>query len=129
MSHPERLGDYLEHIAGAIERAIRYVGGLEDLAMLEQDEKSQDAIVRALTVIGEAAVKIQRDAPQFVIVHPELPWSQLRGIRNKIVHDYFDIAWDVVWDTVRQDLPPLLQHVRSLLNCAGDVPLADREKK
>jgi uncharacterized protein with HEPN domain len=83
MSHPERLGDYLEHIAGAIERAIRYVGGLEDLAMLEQDEKSQDAIVRALTVIGEAAVKIQRDAPQFVIVHPELPWSQLRGIRNR----------------------------------------------
>ncbi|MGC8518133.1 MAG: hypothetical protein ACP5P4_06335 [Steroidobacteraceae bacterium] len=39
MSHPERLGDYLEHIAGAIERAIRYVGDLDDLAMLEQDEK------------------------------------------------------------------------------------------
>jgi hypothetical protein len=56
VSHPERVEDYLEHIAGAIERAIRYTGSLESLAALEQDEQAQDAIVRTLTVIGEAAV-------------------------------------------------------------------------
>jgi uncharacterized protein with HEPN domain len=44
-----------------------------------------------------------------------LPWSQMRGIRNKVIHDYFDVAWDVVWETVKVDLPPLLQQVKSLL--------------
>lgn len=116
MSHSERVEDYLEHIAGAIERAIRYTERMESLAALEQDEQAQDAIVRTLTVIGEAAVRIQKAAPEFVAAHPELPWSPMRGIRNKVVHDYFDVAWDVVWDTVKQDLPPLLEQVKSLLN-------------
>lgn len=118
MSHPERVEDYLEHIAAAIERAMRYIGSLDDLAALEQDEKAQDAIVRTLTVIGEAAVRIHKEAPEFVSAHPELPWSQMRGIRNKVVHDYFDVAWDVVWDTVKQDLPPLLKQIESLLKSA-----------
>ena len=89
---------------------------MESLAALEQDEQAQDAIVRTLTVIGEAAVRIQKAAPEFAAAHPELPWSPMRGIRNKVVHDYFDVAWDVVWDTVKQNLPPLLEQVKSLLN-------------
>ena len=119
MSHPERAEDYLEHIADAIERAMRYIAGLEDLAALERDEKAQDAVVRTLTVIGEAAVRIHKEAAQFVTEHPDLPWSQMRGIRNKVVHDYFDVAWDVVWDTVKQDLPPLLDQVRALLKATN----------
>ena len=119
MSHPERVEDYLEHIADAIERAIRYTERLGNLAALEQDELTQDAIVRTLAVIGEAAVRIQKAAPEFVIVHPGVPWSQMRGIRNKVVHDYFDVAWDVVWDTVKQDFPPLLEQIKSLLKSTG----------
>ncbi len=92
MSHPERVEDYLEHIARAVERAIRYVGSVKDLTALEEDEKAQDAIVRTITVIGEAAVRIQRAAPEIIAAHPEVPWSQMRGIRNKLVHDYFDVA-------------------------------------
>ena len=126
MSHPERVEDYLEHIADAIERAMRYIAGLEDLAALERDEKAQDAVVRTLTVIGEAAVRIHREAPQFVAEHPELPWSQMRGIRNKVVHDYFDVAWDVVWDTVKQDLPPLLDQIRALLKATDGGSVSKR---
>ncbi len=124
MSHPERVEDYLQHIADAIERAIRYASNLQSLQALEQDELSQDAIVRTLTVIGEAAVRIQKQAPEFVTAHPELPWGPMRGIRNKVVHDYFDVAWDVVWESVKQDLPPLLQQVQSLLKSliGGAVP-------
>ncbi|MGH8179580.1 MAG: HepT-like ribonuclease domain-containing protein [Steroidobacteraceae bacterium] len=122
MSHPERVEDYLEHIADAIERAIRYTGSLGSLAALEQDELAQDAIVRTLTVIGEAAVRLYKEAPQFVTEHPELPWSRMRGIRNKVVHDYFDVAWDVVWDTVKQDLPPLLDQVKALLKATNGGP-------
>lgn len=115
MTHPERVEDYLEHIADAIERATRYVGNLENLQALEQDQQAQDAIVRTIAVVGEAANRIQKVAPEFVTKHPMLPWSQMRGIRNKVIHDYFDVAWDVVWETVKVDLPPLLQQVRSLL--------------
>jgi uncharacterized protein with HEPN domain len=115
MTHPERVDDYLEHIADAIERAIRYVGNLENLQALERDQQAQDAIVRTLAVIGEAANRIQKAAPEFVAEHPALPWGQMRGIRNKVIHDYFDVAWDVIWETVKADLPPLLQQVRSLL--------------
>lgn len=66
-------------------------------------------------MIGEAANRIQKVAPKFVTEHPALPWSQMRGIRNKVIHDYFDVAWDVVWETVKVDLPPLLHQVKSLL--------------
>lgn len=115
MSHPERLTDYLEHIVGAIDRASRYLRNLPDLPALERDEQVQDAVVRTLAVIGEAATKAQKAAPEFVARHPEMPWSQMRGIRNKVVHDYFDVAWDVVWNTVKDDLPPLRRQVEALL--------------
>jgi uncharacterized protein with HEPN domain len=124
MSHPERAEDYLEHIADAIERAIRYAANLQSLQALERDTLSQDAIVRTLTVIGEAAVRLQKEAPEFVAAHPELPWGPMRSIRNKVVHDYFEVAWDIVWESVKQDLPPLLEQVQSLLQSktAGSTP-------
>ena len=71
-------------------------------------------------MIGEAANRIQKVAPKFVAEHPALPWSQMRGIRNKVIHDYFDVEWDVVWETVKVDLPPLLQQVKSLLTPPKD---------
>jgi uncharacterized protein with HEPN domain len=82
MKHPGRVRDYLEHIADAIERATRYAKNAGTLEALERDEQAQDAIVRTIAVIGEAAAKIQKDAPEFVAAHPELPWKQMRDIRN-----------------------------------------------
>src|ERR1700675_3817998 len=75
----------------------------------------QDAIVRTIAVIGEAAAKIQKDAPEFVAAHPDLPWKQMRDIRNKVIHDYFNVVWDIVWDTIKDDLPSVLKNIRSLL--------------
>jgi hypothetical protein len=76
MTHPDRAKDYLEHIAEAIGRAMRYVGSLTNLEALEKDELAQDAIVRTIAVIGEAANRIQKVAPEFVAKHPEIPWSK-----------------------------------------------------
>jgi uncharacterized protein with HEPN domain len=115
MTHPERAEDYLEHMADAIERAIKYAGRLGSLEALERDEQAQDAIVRTIAVVGEAANRLQKVAPEFQAAHPGLPWNQMRGIRNKVIHDYFDVDWDVVWDTLQTDFPPLLQQIRSLL--------------
>jgi uncharacterized protein with HEPN domain len=115
MTHPERVEDYLEHICDAIRRATRYAENAGSLEGLESNEQIQDAIVRTIAVIGEAAARIQKEAPDFIAAHPELPWMQMRSIRNKVIHNYFDVAWDIVWDTVQVDLPPLLQKITALL--------------
>lgn len=116
MMHPERVEDYLEHISLAIVRASRYVEPLDNAQALEQNEQVQDAVLRNIMIIGEAAAKICKMDSTFVTAHPEIPWIEMRGIRNKIVHDYFDIDWYVVWLTVKDDLPRLKEQIDSLLS-------------
>jgi uncharacterized protein with HEPN domain len=53
--------------------------------------------------------------PEFVVSHPELPWIEMRGMRNKMIHEYFDVDWDIVWRTVRDDLPALRQQIEDVL--------------
>ncbi len=115
MTHPERSADYLGHIVDAIDRATRYAVSVGSLAGLEQNQMVQDAIVRTLSVIGEAVTRLQKESPEFVTAHPEVPWSLMRGMRNKIIHEYFDVAWDVVWNTVQGDLPALRQQIAELM--------------
>lgn len=59
-------------------------------------------------IIGEAATKVMDVDPEFVSAHPEVPWRNMRGMRNRIAHGYFEINLDVVWDTVQTALPQLL---------------------
>jgi len=115
VTHDERIEDYLKHIAAAIDRARRYAGSVGTLPRLEQDELVQDAIVRTLAVIGEAVTQLQKVAPEFLVTHPEVPWNLMRGMRNKIIHDYIDVDWDVVWNTVQDDLPTVRQQIAELL--------------
>jgi len=56
-----------------------------------------------------------RDYLEHIADAIERAWSLMRGMRNKIIHDYFDVAWDVVWNTIQQDLPPLLKQINTLL--------------
>jgi uncharacterized protein with HEPN domain len=115
MTHPERVEDYLVYIAAAIERATGYVQHLDSLEALEHNQQAQDAVARNIQVIGEAATKIQKMAPDFAANHPELPWTERRGMRNKMIHNYFDVDWKIVWSTVKNDLPQLKQQIDRLL--------------
>jgi len=115
VKHPERLEDYLAHILQAIERAIRYIAALESTVVLQENEQTQDAVVRNIEIIGEAAGRIQAMAPAFVRRHAGLPWLEMRGMRNKMIHEYFDVDWDIVWATVKNDLPQLKQQIEALL--------------
>ena len=83
MKHPERVEDYLDHIAQAIQRATQYVDGVGSLAAFEQSQRDQDAVIRNLEIIGEAANRIQRDTPEFVAAHPQLPWIEMRGCATR----------------------------------------------
>jgi uncharacterized protein with HEPN domain len=86
----------VEHIVQAIQRATRYIQHLDSAAALRQNEQIQDAVVRNIEIIGEAAGGIQNIIPEFVANHPELPWIEMRGMRNKMIHEYFDVDWGIV---------------------------------
>jgi uncharacterized protein with HEPN domain len=122
MRHPERVEDYLGHIAEAIERARSYVQPLPDLHAFEQNPLVQDAVVRNIEIIGEAVNHINRVAPEFIAQHPELPWDDMRDMRNVVIHAYFAVDLEVVWRTVQEDLPKLKQQIDQLLSQPPSAP-------
>lgn len=110
-----RLTDYLTHILTAIERIDEYTAGL-DAAGFAVDERTQDAVIRNIEVIGEASRRIQARHPEFAAEHPELPLSSAYQMRNAVAHGYFEVDMDIVWKTVVGDLPTLAGLVRSILD-------------
>ncbi len=115
MKHPERVEDYLEHIAAAIERATGYLRPVPDREAFQRNPQVQDAVVRNIEIIGEAVNKINGTAPDFIEQHPELPWAQMRGMRNVAIHEYFFVDLEIVWTTVKNDFPKLRQQIDALL--------------
>ena len=101
-----RLSDYLEHMRQAAADAVGFVEGMSRTDFLN-DKRTQQAVVMSLIVLGEAATKVMDHYPDFADAHPQIPWRNMRGMRNRIAHGYFDIDQDVVWDTVQAALPPL----------------------
>jgi uncharacterized protein with HEPN domain len=112
---PERVEDYLKHIVEAIERATHYLQRVPDLAAFQKNTQVQDAVVRNIEVIGEAVNNIQRTAPDFIEQHQQVPWAQMRAMRDVMIHEYFFIDLRTVWTTVKDDLPKLKQQINRLL--------------
>jgi uncharacterized protein with HEPN domain len=113
-AHPERVREYLQHIVEAIDRACGYVAGMDALAF-DRDTRTQDAVMRALQIVGEAANKARLADPQLQGRSPEIPWDLMYGMRNRIIHDYFEVDLDVIWQTIKQDLPVLRAQIVQLL--------------
>jgi uncharacterized protein with HEPN domain len=101
-----RLGDYIGHIVEAIERCHDYVEDMDEIAFLS-DRKTQDAVIRTFEVIGEASNNIRKAHPEFVTAHPEIPFAQASGMRNRLSHGYFQVDLAAVWAPIHADLPPL----------------------
>jgi uncharacterized protein with HEPN domain len=101
-----RLGDYLSHMLEASRLAREYVLGLKKDDFLH-DRRTQQAVVLNLITIGEAAGRIVSEFKEFAASHPEIPWGQMRGMRNRMAHGYFDIDLNIVWETVQSSLPDL----------------------
>ncbi|HTA65448.1 MAG TPA: DUF86 domain-containing protein [Xanthomonadaceae bacterium] len=107
------VSDYLEHILEAIARASRYTEQAGSLEAFERDGLLQDATVRCIEIIGEAAGKIQKADPAFTAAHPEIPWAQMSAMRNRVIHGYFEVDYAIVWSTVRNDLSTLAGSVKA----------------
>jgi uncharacterized protein with HEPN domain len=108
-----RLPDYLDHMIEAAQLACTYVDGIGRDDFLG-DKRTQQAVILNLVVIGEAATKLLTDHPEFVARHADVPWRNMKGMRNRIAHGYFDINLDVVWDTVKTALPDLLERISAI---------------
>ena len=123
MSDP-RLPDYLDHIRRAATGAQQYLEGTELSEFLE-DEFVQDAVMMKFIVMGEAATRILNGYPDFAENHPEIPWRQMRGMRNRMAHGYFDIDYETVWVTVQEFLPDVLRVLPDLSPEPDDAPGMD----
>ena len=93
----------IQDILDAVYAIQKYTQGMEFETFIE-DRRTVDAVVRNLIIIGEAAVHVSEDVCR---KHPEVPWYDMRGMRNFVVHEYFRANDMVVWDTVQVDLSPL----------------------
>jgi uncharacterized protein with HEPN domain len=96
--------DRLRHMRDAASSAVEFAAG-KDRAVLGSDRMFQFAIVRAVEIIGEAAAHVP-DAMR--AAHPEIRWGDIVGMRNRLVHGYFDVDLDIVWETVDVHLPALI---------------------
>ena len=98
-------------IIAAAEDAIGFITGLDEAAFLAS-KLHQNAVERALEIIGEAARNLSNG---FKAKHPEFPWRDIIGMRNRLIHGYSDLDLDVVWDVVRNMLPELVTALCPLL--------------
>jgi uncharacterized protein with HEPN domain len=101
----------LRHMLEAAEEAARFAAGVSR-GDLDTNRMLAFALVRALEIIGEAAGRVSEETRRG---HPELPWEDMTGMRNRIIHAYFDVDLDRVWDTVTEDLPSLMARLRAIL--------------
>lgn len=101
---------YISHIAEAIEKIEGYVGELTYEQFLK-DNKTLDAVIRQLEIIGEVANNISEE---FQNAHPELPWSKIISMRNRLIHEYFGVNEEIVWDTIEKKLPVLKKQIEEL---------------
>jgi len=105
-----RDSDYLRDVQEAIHRIQSYTSGLTYEQFLD-DEKTQDAVIRNLQVMGEAVRKL---SDSLTAAYPAVPWREIAGLRNRIVHDYFGINYDIIWAVIRAEIPLLLKQISKI---------------
>ena len=95
--------DYLEDIVDAMEKAESFISGM-DFQTFSDDDKTHFAVVRALEVIGEAVKHVPDHVKK---KYPQVPWRDIAGMRDKLIHEYFGVKLKVVWNTVKSEIPEL----------------------
>jgi uncharacterized protein with HEPN domain len=110
MSADRPIDDYLADIIEAISDISSFIAGL-DYEGFAADKKTVNAVIRSLEVIGEAVKKIPTGLRQ---KHNDLPWKEIAGTRDKLIHEYFGVDLQILWETAKSDLVPLEKAIRSL---------------
>ena len=97
----KEYNDYFEDILNSILKIEEFIKGMT-FENFQDDEKTIFAVIRALEIMGEAAKKMPQSVRN---KHPQIPWREISGMRDKLIHGYFGVDLKVVWDTVKKDIP------------------------
>lgn len=106
----------LQHMVDAANEAISFVAD-KSKSEVETDRALVLALVKSIEIFGEAASKVSRELR---LQTPEIPWADIIAMRNRLIHSYFDVNLDIVWQTVTEELPPIVTRLQMLLalrNC------------
>jgi uncharacterized protein with HEPN domain len=103
--------DYLRHILAEADYLIGRSAGVAFEAFIA-DETLRRAFVRSLEIVGEAAKKVP---DEFRAGHPGVEWRAMAGMRDRLIHDYFGVDYELVWDVVRNRIPELRQQIAAIL--------------
>lgn len=102
----------ITHILQSIKSVEKYSKGLEKERFMNDEEK-QDAIIRKLEVIGEAVANLE---DKFKQDYPNVPWQDISDMRNRLIHEYFAVDLDLVWEVLQNDLPALKANILKIEN-------------
>jgi len=108
--------DYLQDIIDSINDIESFVNGV-DFDSFGKDKKTMNAVVRSLEIIGEAVKKIPEDMKD---KNPDIPWKNMSGMRDKLIHEYFGIDEEIVWNVATEELPPLRPLFKKILKELGE---------
>lgn len=103
---------------GSIDAILGFVRGKNRIDLSESRLLSS-AIIRELEILGEAAGKISQETQSR---SPELPWRQIIGMRNRLIHAYFDVDYDIIWETIHQSLPILRSQIEKVIDDTPKYP-------
>ena len=106
---------YLRHVIDASERIAEYLDGV-NLVQFEKNHLLQDGVIRQLEIVGEAIKRVSKDLRT---AYPEVPWQDIAGMRDKLIHDYFGVDIETVWLTAHDDISILKEQVKGILRDLG----------
>lgn len=111
MNSEKDITIYLKDILDSIIKGLSFIKDMnyEDF---ENDDKTQYALIRCIEIIGEASKKIPA---KFKNEHYEIPWREISGMRDKLIHDYFGVNVEVIWETAKKDLPDLKNKLQNII--------------
>jgi uncharacterized protein with HEPN domain len=108
-----RAADYLGHMLDAIAQIHEYTDGMAE-SEFYSERLIQDAVVRNIEILGEAAQNIMKNCPALAEAHTKIPWQDIYGMRNRLTHGYFAVNHKAVWQVVVRELPILEPTLRAI---------------